>query len=117
MASLGALERAVMDLLWDSGEPLTAIELRERLAEREPAVTTVLTVLSRLEGKGLAQRERDSRPHRYTARTSRADHVAELMHEALGDSGDTEAVLARFVGSASEEEANTLRKLLRRIRR
>lgn len=117
MASLGALERATMELLWDAAEPVTAAELRDALSERDPAITTVLTVLSRLESKGLVERERDTRPHRYRARTSRADHVADLMHEVLGSTADTEAVLAKFVGSVSDEEANTLRKLLRKIRR
>jgi predicted transcriptional regulator len=106
-----------MELLWDAVEPMTAADVRDALRDREPAITTVLTVLSRLESKDLVERERDSRPHRYRAMTSRADHVAELMHEVLGSAADTEAVLAKFVGSASDEETNTLRKLLRKIRR
>ena len=71
LATLGDLERAVMDLLWDAAAPLTANELRDQLAApggadgKELAVTTVLTVLSRLEKKGLVERERDIRPHRY----------------------------------------------------
>ncbi|MCC3271838.1 BlaI/MecI/CopY family transcriptional regulator [Arthrobacter zhangbolii] len=118
MATLGELERAMMDLLWESAEAASANELRELLARREEtdskglAVTTVLTVLSRLEKKGLVERERDTRPHRYRAVTTRAEHTAELMHEALGTANDREAVLARFVGSVSETEAEMLRRLL-----
>ena len=118
MATLGELERAMMDLLWESAEAATANELREKLAGREAtdgkglAVTTVLTVLSRLEKKGLVERERDIRPHRYRAVTTRAEHTAELMHEALGTANDREAVLARFVGSVSDTEAEMLRRLL-----
>ncbi|CAM3192054.1 Transcriptional regulator BlaI [Arthrobacter ulcerisalmonis] len=124
MASLGELERAVMDLLWAGQEAATANTLRDRLAQtsaarsesghdaKELAVTTVLTVLSRLEKKGLVERERGTRPHRYQAVSSRADHTAELMHEVLGSAPDREAVLARFIGSVTEGEAETLRKLL-----
>jgi len=124
MASLGELERAVMDLLWAGQEAATANTLRDLLAQstRSPegaghegkdlAVTTVLTVLSRLERKGLVERERGTRPHRYQAVSSRADHTAELMHEVLGSAPDREAVLARFIGSVSATEAETLRKLL-----
>ncbi|RAX15209.1 transcriptional regulator [Pseudarthrobacter sp. AG30] len=124
MASLGELERAVMDLLWAGQEAATANTLRDQLARssaaqggaghegKELAVTTVLTVLSRLEKKGLVERERGTRPHRYQAVSSRADHTAELMHEVLGSAPDREAVLARFIGSVSEGEAATLRKLL-----
>ncbi|MCA4132731.1 BlaI/MecI/CopY family transcriptional regulator [Arthrobacter sp. M4] len=125
MASLGELERAVMDLLWASQEAVTANTMRDLLAHntgtddgaaahpgKELAVTTVLTVLSRLEKKGLVERERGTRPHRYQAVSSRADHTAELMHEVLGSAPDREAVLARFIGSVTESEAATLRKLL-----
>lgn len=122
MATLGDLERTVMDLLWETGEAVTANMLRDKLAQRsdgpqthkELAVTTVLTVLSRLEKKGLVVRERDTRPHRYQAVTSREEHTAELMHQVLGSAPDREAVLARFLGSVSDGEAATLRKLLGR---
>ena len=60
------------------------------------------------------ERERDIRPHRYRSVTSRAEHTAELMHEVLGSAPDREAVLARFIGSVSADEATTLRKLLER---
>lgn len=127
MASLGELERAVMDLLWAGHEAATANTLRDKLAlstessagaigheGKELAVTTVLTVLSRLEKKGLVERERGTRPHRYRAVSSREDHTAELMHEVLGSAPDREAVLARFIGSVSPSEAESLRKLLGR---
>ncbi|MCQ9164096.1 MULTISPECIES: BlaI/MecI/CopY family transcriptional regulator [unclassified Arthrobacter] len=121
MATLGDLERAVMDLLWEHPEAITANTLRDLLSQRSSgadarplAVTTVLTVLSRLEKKGLVERERSIRPHRYRAVTSRADHTAELMLEVLGSAPDREAVLARFIGTVSEGEAETLRKLLGR---
>jgi predicted transcriptional regulator len=125
MASLGELERAVMDLLWAGHEAATANTLRDKLATsteangdaaahegKELAVTTVLTVLSRLEKKGLVERERGTRPHRYQAVSSREEHTAELMHEVLGSAPDREAVLAQFIGSVTESEAETLRKLL-----
>lgn len=119
MATLGELERSVMDLLWQRPEALTANEVRDLLSQdpqsksaKELAVTTVLTVLSRLEKKGLVSRERGTRPHRYHAVTSREDHTVELMHEVLGSAPDREAVLARFIGSVSSDEAATLRKLL-----
>jgi hypothetical protein len=36
------------------------------------------------------------------------------MHEVLGSAPDREAVLARFIGSVTDNEAETLRKLLGR---
>ncbi len=108
-----------MDVLWDTAQSLSANELRDRLVERTPsghgkelASTTVLTVLSRLENKGFVTRDRGTRPHLYRAVTSRADHTAELMHEVLGSVPDREAALARFIGTVSPNEAETLRRLL-----
>jgi predicted transcriptional regulator len=119
MATLGELERAVMDLLWDGGDALPANELRDGLAHRddlgrgkELALTTVLTVLSRLEAKGFVTRDRRIRPHLYRATSTRADHMAELMHEVLGAAPDREAVLARFVGQVKPDEVETLRRML-----
>ena len=111
MASLGELERAVMERLWVAGGPLPATALRDELADRGIALTTVHTVLTRLEQKGFVVHD-DGRPRRFSARASRADHAAELMHEVLGRSGDRQAVLARFVGGVDPEEARLLRELL-----
>lgn len=112
METLGELERAVMDVLWNSSTPLSATDLREALTHRGLALTTIHTVLSRLEAKHFVYRQRDVRPHRYRAASSREEHVAELMHEVLGQAPDHEAVLARFLGSASTDETSTLRRLL-----
>lgn len=115
MSTLGDLERSVMDVMWDADSPLTAYDIKdaiERDRGREMAATTVLTVLSRLEKKGFVAADKSVRPHRYSAVGSRAEHQAELMHEVLGDAGDRTAVLARFVGGVSEEDAAVLRELL-----
>jgi len=106
-----------MELLSDSAEPLTANDLRDELAApgdsaKDLAVTTVLTVLARLEKKGLVVRERTTRHHRYTASSTREDHTVNLLNEALGTAQDREAVLARFIGGISADEAATLRAIL-----
>lgn len=114
MANLGDLERAVMDVVWDADEPLTAYDVKDALeaAGRDLAATTLLTVLSRLDKKGFVASDRSARPHKYRALGSREDHMAELMHEVLGVADDRSAVLARFVGGVSDEDAATLRRLL-----
>lgn len=109
-----------MDVLWDTLESLPANDLRDRLltptnatARRKPlATTTILTVLSRLETKGFVARDRGTRPHRYRAVSTRAEHTAELMHEVLGSAPDRQAALARFIGDVTPQEADTLRRLL-----
>ena len=111
MASLGELERAVMERLWDADGPVAATALRDDLADREVALTTVHTVLTRLEQKGFVVHD-DARPRGFSARSSRADHAAALMREVLGQAGDRQAVLARFVGAVDDDEARMLRELL-----
>lgn len=106
-----------MDALWVNDAPITANELRDKLAAsreggKTPALTTVLTVLSRLEKKGFVDRDRSTRPHLYVPQLSRANHVADLMHEVLESSSDRTEALAYFIGSVDESEAATLRRLL-----
>jgi len=106
-----------MDLLWASDESLSAYDIQAALAGaddsgRTLAATTVLTVLARLEAKAFVERERSTRPHRYRAAASREEHMADLMHEVLGGASDRTAVLERFVGQVSAEDAAQLRRLL-----
>lgn len=120
MGSLGVLERLIMDVLWNTDQPLSATDLRDSLADpvratdssKTLATTTVLTVLSRLETKGFVARDRSIRPHLYSAVTTRAEHTARLMHQVLGSVPDRQEALARFIGNVSPEEAATLRDLL-----
>jgi predicted transcriptional regulator len=109
--ALGDLERSVMDLLWDQPGTHTANDIRDALAG-DLAVTTVLTVLSRLEKKGLVRRDGGRRPHRYAAESSREDHTVGLLNEVLGSVPDREAVLARFIGGIGPDEAAAVRRLL-----
>ncbi len=112
MKRLGDLERAIMDVLWEIDEGLTVRQVSGRLADRELAHTTVMTVLDRLAKKGFARRARDGRAFRYMPATSREAFVAELMLSALAQTGDRSAALARFARSVSEDEAQVLRRAL-----
>ena len=100
-----------MQVAWDSG-PVTGRQVAERLADRGLAYTTWLTVLTRLERKGLLCRDRRGRAHTYTAIASREDHIAVLMRQALGQADDREAVLQHFARSVSPVEAQALRRAL-----
>jgi predicted transcriptional regulator len=119
VARLGMLERSVMETLWDltgpaTGEPdATARQVVDRLGtSRSLAYTTVLTVLDRLERKGLVRRLREGRPHRYAPAATREAYAAELMLEALGRANDRHAALVRFVDAVSPREAELLRRAL-----
>ena len=116
LTGLGALERAVMDQLWDLDEPQTVRQVHDGLhTERELAYTTVMTVLQRLARKGLVTQLRDDRAHRYAALCSRDDLVAGLMVDALDQaagSGGRRAALMNFVERVGPDEADVLRRAL-----
>ncbi|AVT30193.1 MULTISPECIES: BlaI/MecI/CopY family transcriptional regulator [unclassified Plantactinospora] len=114
MTRLGDLERAVMDVLWDrgTGAGATVREVAEALRDRELAYTTVMTVLDRLAGKGMVEREREGRAWRYRPAASREAHIARLMLDALDLAGSRDAALVRFARSVTGTEAEVLRAAL-----
>jgi predicted transcriptional regulator len=109
---LGELERAIMDVLWESPESLTVRQVGMRLTDRDLAHTTVMTVLDRLAKKGFARRQRDGRAWRYRAAADRETYVTELMMHALDQTGDRSAALASFARRVSGTEAQVLRRAL-----
>ena len=116
MTRLGDLERAVMDVLWDrptgASAGFTVREVAEALHDRELAYTTVMTVLDRLAGKGMVERDREGRAWRYRPAASREAHIAGLMLDALDLAGSRDAALVRFARSVSGTEAEVLRAAL-----
>jgi predicted transcriptional regulator len=109
LTSLGSLESAIMDVLWDSGRPMRVRELLGTLNEdRSLAYTTVQTVAERLVRKGLLVRTPYRNAFKYAAAYSRVEHVTRLMMEALSASTDRRPVLARFAQSVDEADALAL---------
>jgi predicted transcriptional regulator len=81
---LGPLESAVMLSLWDASRPLKVAEVGERLDyHKEPAYTTVMTILNILCRKGLARRLRIGRAWRYTPALSRDDYLAQQVRDLI----------------------------------
>jgi BlaI family transcriptional regulator, penicillinase repressor len=71
--SLGELQTAVMNVVWQLGEA-TVGQVREHLAaDKELAYTTVLSVLQKLEKAGWLKHRSDGRSYIYLPRKSRSD--------------------------------------------
>ena len=74
MNRLGELERAIMEILWESTDLMTVRQVGAGLVDRDLAHTTVMTVLDRLAKKGFVKRERAGRawrgPSPFSARPS-----------------------------------------------
>ena len=95
--SLGDRELDVMAVLWDIGDG-TVAEVRERLPA-DLAYTTVLTILRKLEAKGLIRHKVEGKAHRYYPKVaqSRARRtILGRMIDKLFD-GSAEQLLAHLV--------------------
>jgi len=111
-SALGPLEAEVMGVLWRAGEPTSVREVVDRLnAGRESplAYTTVMTVLTRLAGKGVLAREARGRGFVYTPAVADTADIA--VRGVLAEFGD--AALARFVDRVELDSG--LRARLRRL--
>lgn len=114
---LSDLQLDVMRVLWRQGEVATP-EVAAALAEaRGLAHTTVATLLSRLEKRGVVAARRDGRQLFYTAKVSedqvRRSMVGELVASLFG--GDSRALLAHLVREDDVEPADldAMRRLLK----
>jgi predicted transcriptional regulator len=113
LRGLGELERAIMEVVWSAGGPVTGREVVDELARARPvAYTTVLTVMDRLISKGMLVKDRTGKAHTYEAGQSRAAYTAALMARVLGGADDTTAVLLRFVEQLPPDEAAKLHAAL-----
>lgn len=116
----GALESAILEVLWRAKEPLSPGEVRERLADvggpqaagAELSYSTVVTILTRLHDKGALSRQRDGRAFRYAPVSDEAGLAARRLTQLLDRAPDREAVLSRFVEDLSERDERLLRELL-----
>ncbi len=73
LATVGELEGAVLEALWEEGELSTPAVHEKVGSPRTLAYTTILTVLQRLLKKGLVTRREAGRAHLYSAALSREE--------------------------------------------
>lgn len=118
--SLGDLERAIMEVLWQGDGDQTVREVHTALQTgRDLAYTTVMTVLDRLSRKGLVQRARDGRAWRYAPTATREELTGASMRESFEALGTTDrrAALLHFLGDADQAEIADLRAALAEVER
>lgn len=97
--SLGELQHAIMRVLWDRGEAPVSDVHRALLDERGLALTTIATMLSKMEKKGVVARRREGRGfvYRPTVTETQVNRtmVADLT-EQLFD-GDAAALVSHLL--------------------
>ena len=109
----GELESLILDVLWRSKLPLTSQEILELAGNGELALTTILTVLSRLTDKDLVVREQgEGRSFLFSAAQSREQHTAELMLKLVAEQGNPALAFSAFTKGLTAAQLKALRKSL-----
>lgn len=97
--SLGDLQLAIMRVLWRQGEGSVAAVHRELLDERGLAPTTIATMLSKMEKKGVVSHRSEGRKFLYRPTVSEAEvkrsMVGELTDRLFG--GDVTALVSHLL--------------------
>ena len=114
---LSDLQLELVRVLWRSGE-LSVAEVTEALADRGLAHTTVATLLTRLEKRGVVAARRDGRMLVYTACVSEAQVRRSMVSSLIAQvfRGDPKALLAHLVSEreVAQGDLEQVRALLQR---
>ncbi|MEY4019612.1 MAG: hypothetical protein RLZZ590_912 [Actinomycetota bacterium] len=110
----GELEQLILDILWDSKSALTSQQILDATSPTgELALTTVLTVLSRLAEKELVIREQgEGRSLLFSATRTREQHAATLMLNLVTNAGNPALAFSHFASGLSESQIRALRDSL-----
>ena len=112
----GALENDVLRVLWASDRPLLPGEINESL-DAGLAYTSVATVLTRLQAKGLVKRTAVGRAYAYETAVDESELAVRRISELLESSSDRTLVLTRFIGGLPAREAKAIRAMLDRTKK
>jgi BlaI family transcriptional regulator, penicillinase repressor len=115
-ASLTPLQLAVMQVLW-AREEASVIDVRHGVAGKRLALTTVATLLTRLEQRGLLSHRVEGRQYIYRARVSPADVRQSVTRDLLGSlfHGDVTAFVTQLLDARelTPAEIADLKRLIR----
>ncbi len=116
--SLSELQIALMRVLWARGETSTADVAAQLAEERGLKHTTVATLLTRLEKRGVVAQRRDGRQLFYRALVDEADVRRSMVADLLGAlfAGDAQELVAHLV-QESEVAPGDLARVRRRLAR
>jgi predicted transcriptional regulator len=108
----GELEAQVLGCLWDRPDGLSSQQILALLGDDSLAITTVLTVLTRLSAKNLVEKAPGTgRTLLFRATNSREEHAAQLLLSAMSNA-DPEAVFKLFAAGLAPDQLVKLRKEL-----
>lgn len=110
----GALENEVLGCLWDRPDGLTSQQLLAMLGE-EVKLTTVLTVLSRLEDKGLVSKQPGAgRSYLFSATQTREQFTASQLLALMESEANPAMVFSHFAQGLTDSQIAHLRSALQK---
>jgi BlaI family transcriptional regulator, penicillinase repressor len=113
---LTALQLAVMQVLWSRDEA-SVTDVQRAMAGRRLALTTVATMLVRLEQRGLVSHRAEGRQYIYRSRVSPAEVRETVTRELLRNlfDGDVAAFVSQLLDARklTREEVADLQRLVR----
>jgi len=115
-ARLTPLQLAVMQVLWASDEASVA-DVQKGMAGKRLALTTVATLLTRLEQRGLLAHRVEGRQYIYRARVTPVDVRQSVTRDLLGSlfHGDVTAFVTQLLDARdlTREEIADLKRLIK----
>jgi BlaI family transcriptional regulator, penicillinase repressor len=118
---LGALQKAVMEILWELGEA-TVGQVRDRLQrEPQPAYTTILSVMQKLEKAGWLSHRAEGRSYVYLPTRSRDEAGTSTLRTFIDRvfRGDPLLLFQHLLEDEelSDRDLSSLRKMIDQKRR
>jgi BlaI family transcriptional regulator, penicillinase repressor len=119
---LHKLEAEIMDAVWSAGDEMTVRQVMDELNARsspDRAYTTFMTVMTRLDEKGLLTRRRQGKTDVYRALLSREEYAAARAEAEVGalvdQFGDVALThFARRMAALDPERRRELQRLARK---
>ncbi len=110
----GELESLILNVLWNAKEAMTSHEILDKANKNSDlALTTILTVLSRLEDKGLVIRKPgEGRAFLFSAAQSREQHTADMMLQLVSNETNPALAFSHFTDGLTTAQLKALRKSL-----
>lgn len=118
---LGALQKAVMETLWELGEGTVRDVLGRLNREPEPAYTTILSVMQKLEKAGWLSHRAEGRSYVYVPTKSRDEAGSKTLRAFIDRAfrGDPLLLFQRLLDDEelSERDLATIQRMIDQKRR
>lgn len=116
---LGELESEVMEIVWQSKEPVFVRTVTRSLQKKRPiAYTTVMTIMNRLVDKGLLHRQSEGRAYQYQHALSKDKFLTRISHQIIKNfiSSFGDVAIAHFVSELEKIPVKKKTKLIKMLK-